>query len=89
MIGPDDLRRKLWELYSESERVNESFETLLLTMSEDLMIRLANFLPFEPAEFHLPPWYLPGSDFLMRWSQGRWAEHLSVWHLPKHGSLTK
>jgi hypothetical protein len=50
------------------------FEKALSVMAEDSEMELSGqeSLPWD--EFFLNPRHLRGSDFLMRWSQGRWSE---------------
>jgi len=54
----------------------DSFEQLLQTTAVDLEILLPELFSQELYDFYLNPRYLRGSDFLMRWSQGRWAEDI-------------
>jgi adenine-specific DNA-methyltransferase len=58
--------------------VCDSFEEFLRTTAIDLEILLPRLLGQELCDFYLNPRYLRGSDFLMRWSQGRWAEDIVV-----------
>ncbi len=57
---------------------NDCFETFLQTLPVDFTFKLPGNLPQGTWDFYLNPRYLRGSDFLMRWSQGRWAEHIIV-----------
>lgn len=54
------------------------FERFLQTSAVDLEIFLPASFAQEYCDFYLNPRYLRGSDFLMRWSQGRWAEDVVV-----------
>lgn len=54
--------------------VRHSFEEELLVNGEELDFRLGAEAPIPWAEFWLNPRKVRGSDFLMRWSQGRWSE---------------
>jgi hypothetical protein len=54
--------------------IPDRFESLLSVAAEDLAITLAGHPPLQWLDFLLNPRRLRGSDFLMRWSQGRWAE---------------
>ncbi len=56
----------------------DSFEDFLQTTAVDLEILLPKLFIQEICDFYLNPRYLRGSDFLMRWSQGRWAEDIVV-----------
>lgn len=56
----------------------DSFEKLLQTTAVDFEIMLPGAFSQELCSFYLNPRYLRGSDFLMRWSQGRWAEDVVV-----------
>ncbi len=51
-----------------------AFEEELLVCGEELEFRLGPETPISWAEFWLNPRKVRGSDFLMRWSQGRWSE---------------
>jgi hypothetical protein len=55
-----------------------SFEQFLQTTEIDLSFLLSDLFPQMLCEFYLNPRYLRGSDFLMRFSQGRWAEDILV-----------
>jgi len=57
---------------------HDSFEDFLQMTAVDLEILLPPLLSEELSDFYLNPRYLRGSDFLMRWSQGRWAEDIVV-----------
>jgi len=56
----------------------DSFEQLLQTTGIDLDFLLSDLFAQVLCEFYLNPRYLRGSDFLMRFSQGRWAEDILV-----------
>jgi len=56
----------------------DGFERFLQTIAVDLEILLPESFSQELCDFYLNPRYLRGSDFLMRWSQGRWAEDVVV-----------
>ena len=56
----------------------DSFEEFLQTTAIDLEILLPELFTEELRDFYVNPRYLRGSDFLMRWSQGRWAEDIVV-----------
>lgn len=54
----------------------DSFERILQTTDVDLDFLLPDLFAQVLCEFYLNPRYLRGSDFLMRFSQGRWAEDI-------------
>ena len=54
------------------------FEHFLQTTAVDLDFFLPDLFPQVLCEFYLNPRYLRGSDFLMRFSQGRWAEDILI-----------
>lgn len=54
----------------------DSFERFLQTTDTDLDFLLPDLFTQLLCWFHLNPRYLRGSDFLMRFSQGRWAEDI-------------
>jgi hypothetical protein len=54
----------------------DSFERVLQTTEVDLDFLLSDMFAQVLCEFYLNPRYLRGSDFLMRFSQGRWAEDI-------------
>jgi hypothetical protein len=54
----------------------DSFERFLQTTKIDLDFLLSDLFTQVLCEFYLNPRYLRGSDFLMRFSQGRWAEDI-------------
>ena len=56
---------------------HDSFEHFLQTAKVELELLLPNLF-FQVCELYLNPRYLRGSDFLMRFSQGRWAEDIVV-----------
>ena len=56
----------------------DSFEWFLQTTKVDLDFLLSDLFTQVLCEFYLNPRYLRGSDFLMRFSQGRWAEDIVV-----------
>jgi hypothetical protein len=56
----------------------DSFERFLQTTETVLDFLMPDLFPQIPGEFYLNPRYLRGSDFLMRFSQGRWAEDILV-----------
>ncbi|HID63668.1 MAG TPA: AccI family restriction endonuclease [Anaerolineae bacterium] len=56
----------------------DSFERFLQTTGVDLDFLLSDLFAQVLCEFYLSPRYLRGSDFLMRFSQGRWAEEVIV-----------
>jgi hypothetical protein len=56
----------------------DSFRRFLQTTEVDLDFLLPDLFPQVLGEFYLNPRYLRGSDFLMRFSQGRWAEDILV-----------
>jgi hypothetical protein len=56
----------------------DSFEQLLQTTDVNLDFLLSDLFAQVLCEFYLNPRYLRGSDFLMRFSQGRWAEDIVV-----------
>ena len=55
-----------------------SFDDALLVPIEDIELDLRAAGPLPWADFWLNPRRLRGSDFLMRWSQGRWSEDLLI-----------
>lgn len=55
------------------ERVH-LFDSELSVSADDLEIELRSFAAVAWSDFLLNPRRLRGSDFLMRWSQGRWSE---------------
>lgn len=55
-----------------------TFERHLLIPGFDYGFSLPATLVAELCDFELNPRYLRGSDFLMRYSQGRWAEETAV-----------
>ncbi len=61
-----------------NELVLSSFERFLQTTPIDLDLFLPNLFVQESCGLYLNPRYLRGSDFLMRFSQGRWAEDIVV-----------
>lgn len=56
----------------------DSFERILQITDVDLDFLLSDVFAQVLCEFYLNPRYLRGSDFLMRFSQGRWAEDIVV-----------
>jgi hypothetical protein len=54
----------------------DSFERILQTTEMDMDFFLSDMFAQVLCEFYLNPRYLRGSDFLMRFSQGRWAEDI-------------
>lgn len=54
----------------------DSFERILQTTEVDMDFLLPDTFAQVLCEFYLNPRYLRGSDFLMRFSQGRWAEDI-------------
>jgi hypothetical protein len=50
------------------------FDLELCVLVEDIEIEFRGFIAIPWASFVLNPRRLRGSDFLMRWSQGRWSE---------------
>lgn len=56
----------------------DCFEHFLQTTEIDLDLFLPDLFAQVLCEFYLNPRYLRGSDFLMRFSQGRWAEDILV-----------
>jgi hypothetical protein len=62
----------------QQERGSSSFEAALRVSAEevDLLSVSSDLVPW--AEYVLNPRHLRGSDFLMRWSQGRWSEERIV-----------
>jgi len=55
---------------------SDSFERILQITDVDLDFLLSDIFAQVLCEFYLNPRYLRGSDFLMRFSQGRWAEDI-------------
>lgn len=64
-----------------------AFERQLLVAIEDIEFTLSQFEDIPWASFLLNPRRLRGSDFLMRWSQGVWAEHRLVDAVQKTGKF--
>lgn len=54
--------------------IHHPFEEELLVNGEELEFRLGPEAPIPWLDFWLNPRKVRGSDFLMRWSQGRWSE---------------
>lgn len=54
----------------------DSFERFLQITKVNISVFLSDLFSQELCEFYLNPRYLRGSDFLMRFSQGRWAEDI-------------
>ena len=54
----------------------DNFERILQITDVDLDFLLSDIFAQALCEFYLNPRYLRGSDFLMRFSQGRWAEDI-------------
>jgi hypothetical protein len=52
------------------------FEHFLLIQEVELELFIPEIFSQISCDYFLNPRYLRGSDFLMRWSQGRWAEEL-------------
>jgi len=52
----------------------DAFEMALAVSEEDIEFELRGFEHIAWADYYLNPRRLRGSDFLMRWSQGRWSE---------------
>ncbi|MFQ5853127.1 MAG: AccI family restriction endonuclease [Candidatus Binatia bacterium] len=62
---------------AQNERSSfDSFERILQITDADLDFLLSDIFAQAFCEFYLNPRYLRGSDFLMRFSQGRWAEDI-------------
>jgi len=57
---------------------SDSFAQFLQTAEADLDFLMSGSFAQALCPFHLNPRYLRGSDFLMRFSQGRWAEDILV-----------
>lgn len=55
-----------------------TFEVNLSVAAEELEFELRGHASVPWSDFLLNPRRLRGSDFLMRWSQGRWSEDLLV-----------
>lgn len=60
----------------DRQTISGSFERFLQTTEIDLNFLLSDLFAQALCEFYLNPRYLRGSDFLMRFSQGRWAEDI-------------
>lgn len=54
------------------------FDRALEVTEAKLVSRITSFQPITWEDFFLNPRRLRGSDFLMRWSQGRWSEDLLI-----------
>lgn len=59
-------------------RNSDGFERFLQTTDILFDVFLSDQFPQVLGEFYLNPRYLRGSDFLMRFSQGRWAEDILI-----------
>lgn len=55
-----------------------AFDAALLVGSDDVELTFVLDEPLAWSDFWLNPRRLRGSDFLMRWSQGRWSEDLLI-----------
>jgi hypothetical protein len=66
----------LWWGKMSSPKRCDSFERFLQTTTVDLDFFLPDLFTQVLGELYLNPRYLRGSDFLMRFSQGRWAEDI-------------
>jgi AccI restriction endonuclease len=56
----------------------DAFERWLSILPSEIMFTLPWLLDSDAGDFYVNPRYLRGSDFLMRWSQGRWSEEILV-----------
>jgi hypothetical protein len=56
----------------------DAFERWLEVLPDEVFYSLPNIADPEAGDFHINPRYLRGSDFLMRWSQGRWSEEILI-----------
>lgn len=51
-----------------------AYECIMSVPMEDIALELRGHFPIPWLDFLMNPRKLRGSDFLMRWSQGRWSE---------------
>jgi hypothetical protein len=74
-----DVNRKIG-LTSYRETDTNYFNTFLQLSNDELVWEIGDVVYFEPDEidFLINPRRLRGSDFLMRWSQGRWSETVVI-----------
>lgn len=56
----------------------DAFENSLAFLPDNVFFTLPDLYDREVGEFYINPRYLRGSDFLMRWSQGRWSEEILI-----------
>ncbi|MBI1955711.1 MAG: hypothetical protein HYS38_04905, partial [Acidobacteria bacterium] len=54
----------------------DAFEHWLTLLPDEVVFKLPDISDVESDDYYINPRYLRGSDFLMRWSQGRWAEEI-------------
>src|SRR5437016_6267029 len=66
--GSADVRRHIVGLQLHQ------YEIELSITAENLEFEFRGYFPIPWVDFFLNPRRLRGSDFLMRWSQGRWSE---------------
>lgn len=59
----------------DGRTINGSFEWILSVPEEETDLLESGYTAIPWLDFILNPRRLRGSDFLMRWSQGRWSEH--------------
>ena len=56
----------------------DTFERWLEVLTDSFAFALPHLFDPEAGDFYINPRYLRGSDFLMRWSQGRWSEEILI-----------
>lgn len=56
----------------------DAFEKWLAVLPDELVFALPDLFDPDAGNFYINPRYLRGSDFLMRWSQGRWSEEILI-----------
>lgn len=56
----------------------DTFENWLAFLPDEVVFALPILYDPEVGNFYINPRYLRGSDFLMRWSQGRWSEEVLI-----------
>jgi hypothetical protein len=62
----------------------DAFEHWLEMLPDEVVYSLPDISDPEAGDFYINPRYLRGSDFLMRWSQGRWSEEILIDAFGRH-----
>lgn len=62
----------------------DAFEKWVSLPPDDLDFVLPNLFDPDAGSYYVNPRYLRGSDFLMRWSQGRWSEEVVIEAFGRH-----